>query len=697
MRVLIMGDSGVGKSSLISAFISRQCPDVIQPLLADSVVPQGRTSSLTITDSSARPGDRDVLHQKILNADTILLLFDTTRPETLESAISNWLPMIALTCESGTAGRTRVSLVGTKKDKLTDEENERREREEVPKVRALLVDFPFIHAYQRCSAKTLENVDTVMYVAELSVTFPLSPLYDSETSCLTLRARRAFQRVFRIIDADNDGFLSDDEMNSLQLKVFDETLPSSDLAGIKTRVAKLAKCGSSGLSPDDQKITLGGFLGLLELFLENFNPQVPWAILQRFGYNESLELVDNSPPSSPRDASAINELAPDAEEFLRNLAVNATRACPAASGEGLSRGALDLVLSVLEPEKGSTTPWSTLPFFEPQMPDETHRVVVLPANHSSQRLVGTDSSAAVLEGLDDWISHWQLLALHCPSSTEQLLFSLGYAERSDSGLKLVELTRPAGPPMPKKKRGTVSVGIMGSSGVGKASLVFAMTGRPAWEHAAQCAEDPDLGLPQRCHPDVQYCGGRLFSCDDDEGGQDADYFTENILPMFRSRVCICASSVPYSCAAEWVTSNKCVSSDAIALLFDITSVESFQAALRIEALLPQNVPRIFVASKADLALAGETSKGALQLALSHVAEHQLPAVIVVSSKVGAGVDLLRKSLLQLSASPWTGIPIGIRQRRESAAMQHRFLLVGAAATVVAIAAFAIGRQRGAHR
>ena len=288
IRLLLVGDSGVGKSTLISSYISRHFPEDPPGVMLDSVIPQDKTSNnvtLTIMDSSARPGDREILHQKIRVADTILVLFDTTRPDTLDSVVKEWLPLINDICieeqgggedeedagvvtaassssaTSAVAGAAAaaavtakttltkgpsssstsppsppaktVAVVGTKKELLSDAESDAREKEEVAKVRQILCDFPFVHAYQRCSAKTLENVDNVFYLAEQAVTFPLAPLFDCDVGDFTPACKRAFERIFRIVDLDQDGLLSDQELETLQIKCFNSPLNRNEVSNIK--------------------------------------------------------------------------------------------------------------------------------------------------------------------------------------------------------------------------------------------------------------------------------------------------------------------------------------------------------------------------------------------------------------------------------------------------------------------------------
>jgi len=54
-------------------------------------------------------------------------------------------------------------------------------------------------------------------------------------------------RIFRIVDKDCDNFITDDELNYLQLEVFKGELTQEDIRGIKDVIKDevLISCGSS--------------------------------------------------------------------------------------------------------------------------------------------------------------------------------------------------------------------------------------------------------------------------------------------------------------------------------------------------------------------------------------------------------------------------------------------------------------------
>ena len=67
VRLLLVGDAHVGKSSLLSAYVSRHFSEEVPHVVADANIPPGATANhthVTIMDSSTRIGDRDVLKKR---------------------------------------------------------------------------------------------------------------------------------------------------------------------------------------------------------------------------------------------------------------------------------------------------------------------------------------------------------------------------------------------------------------------------------------------------------------------------------------------------------------------------------------------------------------------------------------------------------------------------------------------------------
>ena len=262
IRIILIGDTGTGKSSVITSYISKYFPNEVPAVLVDAIIPIDSTAnnvSVTIMDSSALLGDRDVLHQKIRMADSIISLFDVTRPETIDSLEELWLPTIRDICNPYPVGKA-VIVVGNKTDLVSSEDVLKLETEKM-RMKKILKDFPFVVACYRCSAK-LVDVDQIFYESELAVTFPIGPLFDTSRSEFTSACKVAFLRIFRCFDLNQDGLLSDEELNSLQQQSFGIPLKDEEVTALKQEIAKSVRGGMM-----NESITFKGLMGIMRLFI----------------------------------------------------------------------------------------------------------------------------------------------------------------------------------------------------------------------------------------------------------------------------------------------------------------------------------------------------------------------------------------------------------------------------------------------
>jgi len=210
IRLLVLGDDGCGKSSLISSFVSQIFTHNPPPIMTTIRLPPTEFCSVvtTIIDSQGDDVLRGTMHSPTdlnasLNAshtsmihgddnntplanpagthtpytppppptaappspshrpsaplpppssrpcDAIILVYDLSRPHQLTRLATHWLPLIAATTP------VPVLLVGNKKDLATDL------RGQQEGVKPLLAKYEFLQAQMNCSALSLEAVEEV--------------------------------------------------------------------------------------------------------------------------------------------------------------------------------------------------------------------------------------------------------------------------------------------------------------------------------------------------------------------------------------------------------------------------------------------------------------------------------------------------------------------------------------------------------
>ncbi|XP_068248108.1 mitochondrial Rho GTPase isoform X1 [Palaemon carinicauda] len=278
VRILLVGDPGVGKTSLILSLVSEEFPEQVPSRAEEITIPPDVTPEKVpthIVDYSEREQSVDQLRGEVNHADVICIVYSVDDEDTLDRVTGHWLPFIRSTL--GQQHHTPVILVGNKVDQV--------DYSTMEIVLQTMMDYPEIETCVECSARTLKNISEMFYYAQKAVLHPTAPLYILEERDLTEKCKKALVRIFKVCDMDNDGLLNDQELNTFQRRCFNAPLNPQALEELKTVVQRNV---SDGVHADC--LTLRGFLFLHRLFIQRGRHETTWTVLRRFGYNDNLQL-----------------------------------------------------------------------------------------------------------------------------------------------------------------------------------------------------------------------------------------------------------------------------------------------------------------------------------------------------------------------------------------------------------------------
>ncbi|XP_039631386.1 mitochondrial Rho GTPase 2 isoform X3 [Polypterus senegalus] len=281
VRILLLGEPKVGKTSLIMSLVGEEFPEEVPPRAEEITIPADVTPERVpthIVDYSEAEQSEDVMREEIVKANVVCLVYDVTEEATIEKIRTKWIPLINGGAEKG--NKIPVILVGNKSDLQPGSSME--------SILPIMNQFSEIETCVECSAKNLKNISELFYYAQKAVLHPTAPLYDPENKQLRQQCVRALSRIFTISDQDNDGILSDDELNFFQKACFGNPLAPQALEDVKNVVWKNTSDGVQ-----DNGLTLNGFLFLNTLFIQRGRHETTWTILRKFGYDDSLELTDD--------------------------------------------------------------------------------------------------------------------------------------------------------------------------------------------------------------------------------------------------------------------------------------------------------------------------------------------------------------------------------------------------------------------
>ncbi|KAI6652032.1 Mitochondrial Rho GTPase 1-A isoform X3 [Oopsacas minuta] len=281
VRILMIGDRGTGKTSLIYSLVTDEFQDDV-PECADEITVAADVTPeqvpTHIVDSVFTGDNEDIIGEEIKRANVICLVYAVNDYASFEHVEEYWLPLLRRLL----IRQVPVILAGNKTDEGKDD------RLTDAKVEAVVNAFEMVEISVDCSAKTSENLSELFYYAQKTVLHPSSPLYSVEDGKLNHECVVALSRIFTIVDTDQDGLLNDGELRAFQAFYFDTGLSEQQLFKMKNFVEQSCQGGLR-----EGNLTLQGFLFVQQSFIEMGRHESTWAVLRKFGYNTHLELRED--------------------------------------------------------------------------------------------------------------------------------------------------------------------------------------------------------------------------------------------------------------------------------------------------------------------------------------------------------------------------------------------------------------------
>ncbi|WWC64240.1 mitochondrial Rho GTPase 1 [Kwoniella dejecticola CBS 10117] len=467
VRIVLVGDDGVGKSSIITSLIKESFVNNVQHVVPEVTIPPEVTPenvTTSIVDTSSNPRSRAHLLSQLTRAHVICLVYSISEPSSFDRVAEYWLPLFR---REGV--NIPVILVGNKIDLRGGVvTNQGLEDEIAPIMR----EFKEVETVVECSALLPLNVSEVFYFAQKAVLHPTAPLYDSREHTLKPKCLEALKRIFKISDVDKDGLLNAVELNQFQQKCFSTPLQYQELEGILDLVrsydpsavlpvptysvpstplprdssyGQLGQSPPPAISPPGEGITELGFLYLHTIFIQQGRMETTWTVLRKFGYGEGLDLREDflTPRFDvPYDCSV--ELSPLGNQFLTDI----FEAYDKDQDGALSQSELDDLFST-----SPGNPWLSTGFPDTTITDDMGRVT-----------------------LQGWLAQWSMTTLLDHRTTLNYLAYLGYSSSPATDLPTptaLHITRPRKQDRRARKvtRSAFLCYVLGATGSGKTSLL----------------------------------------------------------------------------------------------------------------------------------------------------------------------------------------------------------------------------------
>ncbi|PNI19039.1 RHOT2 isoform 22, partial [Pan troglodytes] len=207
VRILLLGEAQVGKTSLILSLVGEEFPEEVPPRAEEITIPADVTPEKVpthIVDYSEAEQTDEELREEIHKIRT------------------KWIPLV----NGGTTRGPRVPII------LVGNKSDLRSGSSMEAVLPIMSQFPEIETCVECSAKNLRNISELFYYAQKAVLHPTAPLYDPEAKQLRPACAQALTRIFRLSDQDLDQALSDEELNAFQKSCFGHPLAPQALEDV---------------------------------------------------------------------------------------------------------------------------------------------------------------------------------------------------------------------------------------------------------------------------------------------------------------------------------------------------------------------------------------------------------------------------------------------------------------------------------
>ncbi|XP_065199463.1 mitochondrial Rho GTPase isoform X2 [Planococcus citri] len=530
VRILLVGDKGVGKTSIILSLVSEEFPEDVPSKAEEITIPADVTPELVpthIVDYSETEQTEEVLTEEIQRAHVICVVYSVINQESLSNVSSYWLPLIR---KSTPEPHCPIVLVGNKVDLINDSTYEL--------AGSIMDEYPEIESFIECSAKTLVNISEVFYFAQNAVLHPTAPIYITDKQELTEGCVKALTRIFKICDFDNDGLLSDKELNLFQKRCFDTPLRKEAMQDIKTIISKNINGGISS----NNMITLAGFLFLHNLFMQRGRSQTTWAVLRRFGYQENLDISKEYlyPKLTVPNGCSV-ELSHKGYQFLSSL---------------FERYDKD--------KDGALCPKEVEAIFS---------VCPTPAfNSCISNMVSTNSKGWITQ--EGWFCFWSYTTLFDYATTLEYLAYFGYPITDyENQCTAVQVTRDKKSDILKKQslRNVYVCHIIGEKGSGKSSL--------CQTHIGHTLKKENVELAANLH----------------------HHGTTNIVNVYCQEKYLILKNIDIRNSTEPLMPSD-VNCDVACLVYDSSHTKSFEyvAKVFLKYFSGSNIPVLIVANKIDL-------------------------------------------------------------------------------------------------
>ena len=276
IKILFLGDRGVGKTSLIYCLANDEFKSGLPAKIADQTIPAKDAPEnvpLLLIDYSSREfqAEQD-LKDSIRHAHVICLVYTFKDERNFKRVLSHWIPLIRDYQTNYSETRYKpIILVANKADYYEP-------KDEMKEVNTALRKIVELRYFIEVSAKKQRNVKEMLSEAQRAVMYPSAPLVNAAGK-MSQEFILALKQIFKLCDLDGDGFLNKHEMDLFQQYCFG-AFPQMDAVDH----LKISITESDIDMMQGDSIAILGFMYMLRNSLAMHREDLVWKVLRRFNY-----------------------------------------------------------------------------------------------------------------------------------------------------------------------------------------------------------------------------------------------------------------------------------------------------------------------------------------------------------------------------------------------------------------------------
>eukprot|EP01138_Halocafeteria_seosinensis_P000584 gb/GECG01000599.1/.p1 GENE.gb/GECG01000599.1/~~gb/GECG01000599.1/.p1 ORF type:complete len:1066 (+),score=107.70 gb/GECG01000599.1/:1-3198(+) len=303
IRLLFVGDVGVGKSTFIQtyiedAYVENIVPSVVEPIQFDS-----RLGKIEFHDSGEDVAQsQDTLHRQIedIRPHLVVLCFVMDDTYVMQRLEQYWLPAlescplqarVMLLALKQDAGLGSPGVSGTEGSGDSDSGGHSAHFEEL--TNRYMQDFKCVAlGTWACASASVESVGEAVLAMAYMVCFPNHPLFDEDLGVPTPEFQRAIARIFRCLDSDHDGILRPSDIAFQQNQVFGLSL--GDTSQVEPIIDAVAFRDPGGVAANPKGLYEDGFCTMHTEHVLEGQSDPAWAVLKCFHYDYEYALNRSS-------------------------------------------------------------------------------------------------------------------------------------------------------------------------------------------------------------------------------------------------------------------------------------------------------------------------------------------------------------------------------------------------------------------